>query len=302
MYFISNKTYLNGTQYKHQQIALPSQVELDQNEINDEIVQNCDQFTPVKTSSQAPSRFTGVRISSFPKNADYGQVIEYLISSGLPEGYKDDISMNKNGTVMIDNLPNNVCIDLIQKVHNKFSFGRKLYCNGVVPRTPDKAELNPDQDQESMSEPVAQINNAVVPSLLSPMSPNTFSQQYSETPDLHLQHCSNEVLARRNSLSLCNRTPPPGSMADELLNSEKEGHHLTKVKSMLSDIKDMAERFSDFASCESLSDGNETDKYDGFQLHGRKKRKKQKMSPTPTKDYFLKKPNLGPSPSPQSRK
>ena len=90
------------------------------------------------------------------------------------------------------------------------------------------------------------------------MSPNTFCQQYSETPDVNLQLSSNLDLVRRNSLSL--RTAPHGSLADEILSSGPENQHLSKVKDILGNIKDMAERFSDFASCESLSDEYETDK------------------------------------------
>ena len=71
-------------------------------------------------------------------------------------------------------------------------------------------------------------------------------------------------LARRNSLSL--RSPPLGSLADELINSESNNHHLTTVQSMLTDIKDMAERFSDFASCQSYSDETEDEKRDDFKV------------------------------------
>ena len=127
------------------------------------------------------------------------------------------------------------------------------------------------------------------------MSPNTFCQQYSETPDVNLQLLSNMDLVRRNSLSL--RTPSPhGSLADEVLNSEHENQHLSKVKSILGNIKDMDERFSDFATCESLSDESETDREtnNGFQYQKRKKKtKKHKLSPSPTKDFFVKKPKTG---------
>ena len=64
----------------------------------------------------------------------------------------------------------------------------------------------------------------------------------------------------------------------------------------------MAERFSDFASCESLSDetDSETKKSnnnEGFQIQGRRhKRKKDKLSPSPPKEFFLKKQNMRSSP------
>ena len=55
-------------------------------------------------------------------------VIEFFIKSGLPECYTDDISIKANGTVMIQDLPNDVCLALIEVIHNKFNFGKRLYC------------------------------------------------------------------------------------------------------------------------------------------------------------------------------
>jgi len=134
------------------------------------------------------------------------------------------------------------------------------------------------------------------------MSPNAFSQQYSETPDLAYLQLSNEEFVRRNSL--CLRSPHKGSIAEDIINSNDSnnlGPYYDQAKSILSNIMDMAERFSDFASCESLSDETDMElkssKDEGFQLQGRRhKRKKSKLSPSPTKEYFLKKPNMNNSP------
>jgi len=62
----------------------------------------------------------------------------------------------------------------------------------------------------------------------------------------------------------------------------------------------MATKFSDFASCESLTSEAETEKNvkTGFQQQGRKKkRKKDKSSPSRTKESFMKKTNLSQSPN-----
>ena len=133
----------------------------------------------------------------------------------------------------------------------------------------------------------------------------TFSQKYSETPDLAYLQLSNENLVRRNSLSLRDRTPPYGSVAEEILSAGHPNPHYTKAKSILSNLKDMADsyRFSDFASYESLFDETDTETLiyksnDGFQKQRRRpKRKKDKLSPSPSKEYFLKKPNVNLSPS-----
>ena len=97
-----------------------------------------------------------------------------------------------------------------------------------------------------------------------------------------------------NSLSL--RSPPAGSLADEILNMDtaSSDHHYAQAKSILSNLKDMSERYSDFGSCYSSSDGADDD---GFKAPGRKKKsKKHKLSITPGKEYFLKKPHLASSP------
>ena len=277
----------------------PSQVNLDPRNNEEHVSIECEQFTPVKTASQDPAKFTGVRISSFPKDVDHGQIVEFLISSGLPEAIKDDISIKKNGTVLIENIPNEVCLMLIGAIHNKFGLEKKLYCNGIVPRTPNKSVCDPQVEASTSNHDVLQDIH-LVPGPISPMSPNTFSQQYSETPSIDLLSLSGEDLARRNSLSL--RSPPLGSLADELISSEPDVPHLTKVKSIINNLKEMADKytFSDFASCESVSDETETEKGTNleFKLQGRKKkRKKDKLSPSPTKEFFMKKPNLGCSPN-----
>ena len=286
----------------------PSNVDLGPENNIEHATNACENFTPVKTTSLDSEKYFGVRISSFPKDIDHGQIVEFLVNSGLPGLYMDHISIRHNGSVLIQDLPNNVCLDLITAINDKLSFGRKLYCNGVIPRTPDKPANDQTQDQQEVVNSVSSQeneqeqsklshvdNNSIeVPTLLSPMSPNTFSQQYSETPDMNLQLLSNVELARRNSLSL--RTPPTGSLGDELLKADSQ--HITKFKSIVSNIKDMAEKFSDFGTCESLSDETDTDRQtnEKFQLQGRKKKRKIKLSPSPPTEYFLKKPNVRQSP------
>ena len=99
-----------------------------------------------------------------------------------------------------------------------------------------------------------------------------------------------------NSLSL--RSPPAGSLADEILNIDgaKSDQHYAHAKSILSNLKEMSERYSDFGSCYSSSSGGEAGADDGFITHKRKKAKKHRLSITPDKEFFMKKPNMAPSP------
>lgn len=341
---------------------IPSQVELDPEINNEHISQDDVQFTPHKAPVQDSAEYAGVSVRTFPKETDHGEIVEFLLYSGLSESHKDSISIKPNGAVFIDNLPSKECVALIEAIHSKFNFGRRLYCNGIVPRTPEKddkaadtpvnsqaqssestmtgtstsstCDPPPSSDHQHVASPGAashspagsfssSANTAAsttisssspMPDPVSPMSPNTFSQQYSETPDVHhLQlQPSNEQLVRRNSVSL--RSPPLGSgpylgsLADEILSSEipKPNNHYEQARTILSNLKEMSERFSDlgeFASCNSTTSGEDTDisetDNDGFRKQSkgkRKKSRKHRLSTTPGKEHFMKKANLSSSP------
>ena len=94
-------------------------------------------FTPVKQNSN-PDSFGGVSIRQIPKETDSGEIMEFLITSGLPETLKDNVVITSNGVINIRNLNNAVCLALIVQLHQKKFFGRKLYCNGMISLTPDK--------------------------------------------------------------------------------------------------------------------------------------------------------------------
>ena len=104
-------------------------------------------FTPVKQNSN-PDSFGGVSIRQIPKETDSGEIMEFLITSGLPETLKDNVVITSNGVINIRNLDNAVCLALIDQLHQKKFFGRKLYCNGM---TPDK------QGSTTSTSPVVQI-------------------------------------------------------------------------------------------------------------------------------------------------
>ena len=227
---------------------VPSEVELDA-EIDSELVDSeSTQFTPIRSTPLDSSSYKGVRISSFPKDIDHGWIMEFLLMSGLPDSCKDNVSIKDNGTVIIEFLENETCCALISAIHNKPGLdNRRMFCNGIVPRTPDKnvnqEVLSNDQDQQvddinpestaiiSASNPEIITTSNTVPVPVSPMSPNTFIQQYSETPDLNFLQLTGNDLARRNSLSL--RSPPHGSLAEDLIMSDNSNKHYNMAKSKL---------------------------------------------------------------------
>ena len=86
-----------------------------------------------------------------------------------------------------------------------------------------------------------------------------------------------------SGVSLSLRTPPLGSLADDILNSAPS---LLKTRNILSEIKQMSERLSDFGSCISSNSEDEND----LTWNAKKKKRKAKHSPH-DKSYFLKKIN-----------
>ena len=287
----------------------------DVDEDDKEIHNIANEFTPIKVISE-PDKFAGVSVKQFPKETDPGDIVEFLVMSGLPEVLKDSVVIKPNGTVTVRNLENDICLKLISNIHNKKHFNRKLFCNGIIPLTPEKpSESQVSDDQEQVSSagcgasaprsqspctpPPALTATAATPASLSqtcPVSQPTFHEL------LHGQgaQVSGEDLIRRHSLSL--RTPPHGSLADEILKTGPSS--LLKSQAMLNELKD---QLSEFGSCLSSFSGSSSDgenssvQHDGgspkADSHKRKSKRKRKSSNTPPgRNYFLKKANAASSP------
>ena len=130
-----------------------------------------------------------------------------------------------------------------------------------------------------------------MPSPVSPMSP--FSQQnfIPETPDVNLQ------LVNRHSLSL-RGDPHSGSVAEEILYTVYNPvNTYAKAKTLLSDLKEMSERLSDFGSCRDSSSIDGSSSSDGsYKVISRKQKRKKSRSKTPERRSFLKKQNTASSP------
>ena len=265
---------------------VPGEVEMaavydDQNEFEENsekvLQQNGGGFTPAKQASE-PDKFSGVRIRQFPKETDHGDIMEFLVNSGLPENLKESVSIKNNGSVAILNLGNGVCLQLINNIHNQFHFGRRLFCNGFIPLTPEKeAEAvtkTPEKEADAVAEPPAPekvaedtAENHKMPDNLSQESqaPGTLSDSTSSLPGIFLPESSpNDLsvpaLVRRYSLSLPAQ-PPACSFAAEIMNSNK---------SLLYDIKDIKDQLSDFGSCVSEQSDSSSDQSERYTLVQRK--------------------------------
>ena len=216
-------------------------------------------FTPIKSAESLPYAFAGVTIRQIPSDIDHGEVMEFLFEAGLPEIKADYVTIKDNGTVIIKDIENEVCVELIRNIHGKMGFSKKLFCNGIVPMTPVKdtnkpaetaiiSQQNGEEQVLSKIDSITVVNDQIsLPNLLSPMPRSPPFSNYGA-----------HDLARRHSLSLLNRTPPPGSLADDLLQLPVP-RPLSTHHGLLNNIKDLAESLSDFNSCRSLSSSDDTD-------------------------------------------
>ena len=116
----------------------PSDVELGEDINEDHAMQEGGFFTPPKMQTQDSDKFAGVCVKMIPKDTDHAAIIEFLIGSGLSQSHKENIAFKNNGSVIVSNLTSTECEKLIKSIHAKIFLGKRLFCNGIVPLTPDK--------------------------------------------------------------------------------------------------------------------------------------------------------------------
>ena len=93
--------------------------------------------TPLKVVS-SPERFAGITLKNFPKDADQAELVDLLIDAGLPEEKIELVKVCFNGTVTIRGLDNELSLDLIGFIHGKKYISKTIFCNGIVPMSPEK--------------------------------------------------------------------------------------------------------------------------------------------------------------------
>ena len=205
---------------------------------------------------------------------------------------------------------------MIDKIHGNKFFGRKLFCNGVIPLTPQKNDETSSVPASSSSVTPVSTCSVTPQSAVSLLDSVTHDSQAegggtvstpSITPqpgfsallnDSYQHSLSNAELVRRHSLSL--RSPPKGSIADEILGSAKakDSPSLERTRSLLAEVKDLQEQLSDFASCRESSDSSgdedakEREVFKNVDDSKRGFKKKRKASGTPPKEFFKKKQYL----------
>ena len=259
-----------------------------------EQVKEVSEFTPVKGPEGAVEKYAGVSIRQFPKDTDHGDIVDFVCRAGLPEEKKSEIMIKSNGAVTIKNLDNETSKILIEAIHGKVNFGKKLYCNGFVPLTPQKqceeqaatsrhgsptsTSAQPPSgyptpsSAEGSSSPGSTSSLPAKPNLLPDIEPNIIGLK---TP----VPVSPRTVARRHSISLIDRTPPKDSLAAEFYDLQTPS--FIRSSTLLNELKVVSEQLSDFGSCLSnlsSSDGSDTggEVTGGFQTMNEKKRNKKK--------------------------
>ena len=79
-------------------------------------------------------------IKWFPKKADHGDIVKFLVSYGLPKEHKG-LNIKNNGQVIVQNLDKNICDKMCASISgNKFQ-KKTIYCQGIVLVTPEKIPM-----------------------------------------------------------------------------------------------------------------------------------------------------------------
>ena len=124
---------------------------------NDATIKNTTKFSPViarpEPTEDDKSKYDGVCLKNFPKEAKKTEVINFLKSKGLPEELSDDnIAFGTHGNVEIRRIPSQICQDLIDNIHfvatRQTFFGKPIYCRAVRALTPEKLLEAPSPSKE----------------------------------------------------------------------------------------------------------------------------------------------------------
>ena len=101
------------------------------------------------------SKCSSISVKWFPKKADHGDIMKFLVEYGLPEDH-DGVNIKENGQVIIENLDSNICNQMINSINgNKFQNKKNIYCQGIVQVTPEKTvtSLPPDKVAKVQEQP-----------------------------------------------------------------------------------------------------------------------------------------------------
>ena len=99
-------------------------------------------FTPkIKQNaceSHSVKKCRAVSIKWFPKKADHGDILKFLVGHGLPSGH-ESVNVKDNGQVIVSDLDPKISEKLCESLSgSKFNNKKTIYCQGIVLATPSK--------------------------------------------------------------------------------------------------------------------------------------------------------------------
>ena len=109
--------------------------QLDPDEVDDEVFGDVQikenlRFTSVsaKQTNDGNKQFTGVVIRNIPLELQDEEIMEFLVSNGVPANHNCVRISNgrKNKIVEIGELNDNVCEEVINNIHQEVNFNRKI--------------------------------------------------------------------------------------------------------------------------------------------------------------------------------
>ena len=207
--------------------------------------------------------------------------------------------------MIITGLDSKQSLLLIENIHGKKHFGKKIFCNGYLSLTPDKLESSSTSPSGTLAEasqsgkPLAPLDreSLPIPSLHVTQEPKKDQLSDNLKPSSPKRAFpSNEQVVRRHSISLCGRTPPHESLASEILDNPPPTQSLLlQLQGIRDSISDLN---SEFNSCNespgeesSSSEYAENNQKTSWAEQDEKKnsKKKKRKLVSPTKNEFLKK-------------
>ena len=82
--------------------------------------------------------YGAVSVKWFPKQADHGDIKEFLVGHGLPHDHSN-VNIKDNGQVIISDLTSELCQELADNITGqKFKNKKMIYCQPILLATPHK--------------------------------------------------------------------------------------------------------------------------------------------------------------------
>ena len=138
--------------------ALGDDTDLDVDvQVGKDSTQEVIQFGPDLTQ-----RYTAIMVSGLGAEQDLDAIQSLLVTQGLPDTVKstDILKNEKSGKLTIENLGPADCMALMENMHGKKFFGKKIFITPIVSASPAKARTAPASSSPSTAAPSAATSDS----------------------------------------------------------------------------------------------------------------------------------------------